>query len=89
MVLPEARHQLAQHVRHLAVGLITNDQFDYATIEFLAGQATQDRGLNQVYSEAWCLYDDLWSYKLRGRNSLSKPLRHDVARWIMFLYYCG
>lgn len=75
-----ARDQLAAQLRHLASGLISNDQFE----EMLA--VSEDRGVREVREAAWMLYTDLREQWLRGKDALAPRSRRAVARWIVFLH---
>lgn len=81
MVDRKARHQLAELLRHLGAGLISNDEF-----ERRCPRGSNDRAVRQVLDEgAWFLYDDLHEHRLTGGYKLSSSDREDVARWILFL----
>jgi hypothetical protein len=76
----EGRNTLAQSLRHLVSGQITNDQFgDAARIE------SDDAAIHAVRDQAWLLYSDLHEHKLSGSNALSKSDRRIAARFILFL----
>jgi len=77
----ESRTKLAELIRHLATGRITNDEFE----DRLSLRST-DPAIWAVFScGAWCLYSDLWEYQLTGKYRLPKDARREVARWILFL----
>src|SRR3954463_10255868 len=81
MIDREARNILAESLRHLASGQITNDQFDDAVwIE------SDDAAVNAVKGAAWYLYSDLREHRLMGSDALSESDRRNVAQFIMFLY---
>lgn len=75
------RDHLAHRLRLLAIGRITNDEFeDSLDLE------SNDPAIWHVFmSGAWMLYSDLHEYKLTGRERLSKECRRNVARVIVFL----
>jgi hypothetical protein len=78
----ESRTKLSELIKHLAVGQITNDEFEDRLL--LLGFA--DPAVWEVFSSsAWCLYSDLREYRLSGKYRLPKAARRDVARWILFL----
>jgi hypothetical protein len=80
MIDIEGRNTLAQSLRHLVSGLITNDQFeDAARIE------SDDAVIHAVRDQAWLLYSDLHEHKLSGSDAVSKSDRRIVARLILFL----
>src|SRR5260221_9704596 len=81
MIDKAARTQLAESLRHLAAGVISNDEF-----EKRRPRKSQDVAVRQVFSEgAWFLYDDLREHRLIGKDKLSDSARTDLARWIVFL----
>jgi hypothetical protein len=72
---------LAELIRSLVAGRITNDVFEKAV-----PRHSKDSAVGAVYADgAWGLYDDLREHRLKGRWRLSKANRHEVARWILFL----
>lgn len=76
----EARRRLAELSRHLASGLITNDEF--------AGEVRigKEPGLHDVHFYGiWPLYDDLIAHRLKGKWALTSEGRAWVARIILFL----
>lgn len=75
-----ARAQLAEALRQLASGLITNDQFE-DRVEFDPG----DPATYELYRFAWGFYDDLSAHRMRGRHRLSKAQRQVFARCVLFL----
>lgn len=81
MVDRKSRRQLAELLRHLVAGLITNDEF-----EARCPWGSNDPAVRQVRDEgAWFLYDDLREHRLTGNHKLSSGDRENVARWIVFL----
>jgi len=76
-----ARTAMAEALRHLAAGRISNDQF----VERL-GLASRDAAVTEIHlNGAWYLYDDTREHRLTGRQRLDGEARHEVARWILFL----
>jgi hypothetical protein len=82
MVDRERRDQLAGAIRRLTAGLITNDEFEAATI---ASERSQDTAIRSLRQAAWSLYDDRRAHRLEGRCRLGKAERRELARWIIFL----
>ena len=77
----EARNRLAEGIRHLAAGVITNWEFEDRSISY-----STDPAIRAVYSSgAWFLYHDIMRYRLRGRYRLSPAVRREAARWVLFL----
>ena len=97
MVDIERRKKLAFHLRHLSVGLISNDDFE----NNLADEVTNGWLPEQYYRSkkakmddpiiipmlelCWGLYDDTRSHKLKGRDKLSDESLKIIARCILFL----
>jgi len=80
MIDPRSRTVLARCLRHLAAGVITNDEF-----ERRVPHHSGDRAVEAISKAAWFLYDDLGERRLRGRHRLAKSERESVARCILFL----
>lgn len=77
-----ARNRLAESMRALASGLISNDEFEDKRLPHSAN----DTAIFEVYSNgAWSLYSDLQEYRLSGRHKLDSKSRSEVARWVLFL----
>lgn len=82
MVDREARNKLAEAMRALAAGLITNDEFEDQRLP----HSKDDPAISEIYSKgAWLLYSDLEEYRLVGINRLDEKTKSIVARWILFL----
>jgi hypothetical protein len=80
MIDREARTKLAELIRHLVAGLITNDEFDDRR------PISTDAAIWEVFHwGAWHLYSDLGEYRLIGKYRLPKEGRREVSRWILFL----
>lgn len=76
----EGRRRLAELSRHLAAGLITNDEFVDAV------PSSSERGLHDVHVYGiWPLYDDIVTHRLTGKWALTPEGRAWVARIILFL----
>ena len=80
MVDRESRTQLAELIRHLVSGRLTNYEF-----EDRLPRSTDPAIWEVSLSGAWCLYSDLWQYRLIGKYRLPEEARHEAARWILFL----
>lgn len=75
-----ARNQLAQALRALAAGLITNDEFE-ERIPF-----SNDPAIWHIHVDGvWGLYSDLWEYRLKGKHRLEPQAKAAVARCVLFL----
>lgn len=81
MIDRAGRSRLAESLRHLASGQITNDQFEDA-----AWIDSDDAVIDAVKWQAWMLYSDLHEHKLTGSDAVSKSDRRVVARFILFLH---
>lgn len=98
MVDTERRKKLAFHLRHLSVGLITNDEFEDNLSEdvtngwlpeqyYRAKEAILDDQIIQPMLElCWGLYDDTRQYKLTRSDKLSNESLKVIARCILFLH---
>ena len=81
MIDRTARTRLAEAIRSLAAGQITNDQF-----EELVSQKSADPAIREIFANgAWCLYSDTSEYRLAGRYRLPDGAKTEVARWVLFL----
>jgi hypothetical protein len=75
-----ARKALAEAVRHLGSGQITNDEFESRI------PRTTETNLHEVLSNGvWPLYDDLHQHKLSGSYALIPEGRTWIKRIILFL----
>jgi hypothetical protein len=75
-----ARRRLAELIRHLAAGRITNFEFDDAVPQ------SQDRAVHSIYRNGlWPLYDDLQCHRMTGKWTLTPQERGWMARIILFL----
>ena len=98
MIDTERRKKLAFHLRHLSVGLITNDDFESNLMEdvtngwlpeqyYRAKEAKFDDHIIQPMLElCWGLYDDTRQHKLKGFDKLSDESLKIIARCILFLH---
>ena len=75
-----SRSRLAELLRSLASGAITNDEFEALIPE------SSDKAIYEVFfNGGWTLYCDMREYKLKGKYALEKVVKKEVARWILFL----
>lgn len=80
MIDRRARNKLAELLRSLASGQITNDEFEDSIPE------SEDKAIIEVFSNGgWCLYSDMKEYKLKGKDALEKVVKKEIARWVLFL----
>jgi len=98
MVDRERRRKLAFHLRHLSVGLISNDDFESNLMDdvtngwlpeqyYRAKEAKFDDQIIQPMLElCWGLYDDTRNHKLKGSDKLSAESLKIIARCILFLH---
>jgi len=81
MIDRNARDRLAEAIRHLAAGTITNVEFGERALS-----SSADPAVHAVFlGGPWFLYHDLASYRLKGAHRLSPAVRREAARWILFL----
>ncbi|HEX3837719.1 MAG TPA: hypothetical protein VHW25_12210 [Steroidobacteraceae bacterium] len=79
-----ARRRLAQGIRHLANGRITNDEFEDQYGH--AAATSTDPGVRGVFWQgAWLLYSDFTTTRYAGAHRLPRDTRRHIARWIVFL----
>jgi hypothetical protein len=98
MIDIERRRKLALHLRHLSIGLISNDTFesnmmDDVTKGWLPEQYYRDKGIKSddliiapMAKLSWSTYSDLKNHKLTGSYQLPKESLKIVARCILFLH---
>ena len=80
MIDRSARNKLAELLRGLASGLISNDEFEDSIPE------SEDKAINEVFfNGGWMLYSDMKEYKLKGKDALERVVKEEVARWVLFL----
>ena len=80
MIDRSARNKLAELLRSLAAGLITNDEFEDSIPE------STDRAITEIFSNGgWLLYSDLKEYKLKEKCQLEAVVKKEVAKWVLFL----
>jgi hypothetical protein len=80
MIDRAGRAALAEHLRRLASGRLTNAEFDSVRLDH-----SDDEALVAVGHAGWSLYDDFFVYRLRGRRALTSETLDAVARCILFL----
>jgi hypothetical protein len=81
MIDRSSRNRLAESIRHLVTGQITNDEFvDRAPDESF------DPAVGHLWDWAHSFYSDDDCYRLRGPHAIPRQFRVDVARAIVFLY---
>lgn len=98
MIDKPRRKRLALHLRHLATGQITNDDFESSVMDevtygwlpeqyYRAKEAkSDDRVIQPILEFGWTLYDDLSQHKLTKQHQLPPEQRKDIARYILFLH---
>jgi hypothetical protein len=84
MIDRSSRDRLAELLRHLICGQMTNDDFSDTASNVAYG--SEDRAVRVIYESADGLYDDLWTYRLRGAQRLSDDVRRQFSIAAMFLY---
>jgi hypothetical protein len=80
MVDNESRSLLAENIRHLVAGIITNYEFEESTF----GAKTDDGVIKDLIDVIWTQYDDLKEHKL-DVDTLSQEDYKTFARFILFL----
>src|SRR5688500_11324589 len=98
MVDIERRKKLALHLRHLSVGLISNDDFEDRIMDDVTNgwlpeqyhrvkeEKSDDPIIKPMLELSWCLYNDTMRHKLIGRHKLNEEQLKDIARFILFLH---
>jgi len=77
----DSRNALAEAIRALASGAISNFEF-----ETRIPTRSLDPAIDAVFSGgAWFLYSDLSEYRLIGRHRLPRTAKSEIARWVLFL----
>lgn len=80
MIDHRARKRLAERLRHLVTGQMTNDAFEDAAVR------TKDMAVREIeWRLAWPHYDDMHEHTLKGEFALTDGVRRDFARAILFL----
>ncbi|WP_243472124.1 hypothetical protein [Winogradskyella sp. MH6] len=98
MIDLERRKKLALHLRQLSTGQISNDDFeerimDDVTYGWLPEQyyrskesKCDDKIIRPILEFSWCLYNDTYNHKLKGKHELTEGQIKDIARLILFLH---
>jgi len=80
MIDRKARNHMAERLRHLAAGVMTNYRFESLR------RRSKDTVIWDLEERlAWPCYDDLHEHCLTGGHALSYGYRRDFARAILFL----
>ncbi len=80
MIDRSARNKLAELLRSLAAGIITNDEFEDSIPE------SSDSAISEVFFKGgWLLYSDMKEYKLKEKDALELIVKKEVAKWVLFL----
>lgn len=80
MIDHRVRRNLAERLRHLVTGQMTNDAFEDTA------KLSKDRAIQEIeWRLAWPNYDDLHEHTLKGEFALTDGIRKDFARAILFL----
>ncbi|QDU58591.1 hypothetical protein Pan181_48300 [Aeoliella mucimassa] len=79
------RDQLAQELRQLVTGKLSNDDFDDSYYD--AYRQSSDPAVREVAQFGWSLYssDVLWPYSLKGWHKVSEATRQRAAHAVLFL----
>jgi len=81
MIDNDARVTLAENIRHLVAGVISNDEFKKRI-----PLNSPDPAIQAIFfGGAWQLYSDFQTMFLRDTHRASKSVRINSARWILFL----
>jgi len=97
MIDLERRRTLALNLRHISVGLISNDDFESNVADTVSDgwlpeqyhrskkAKTDDAAIVPILELSWGLYSDLESRKLKGKYKLDDETLRIIARCILFL----
>jgi hypothetical protein len=99
MIDKERRRKLSFHLRHLSVGLITNDAFEEAMMDEVSDgwlpeqyyrskkvkEESEDLIIKPMLELCWGLYDDTRQHKLIESTKLTDDALKIIARCILFL----
>lgn len=80
MIDRKSRNKVAEVLRHLISGKITNFDFEGAI------PSSDDPAISAIEDSAWCFYDDFREHKLKDEWALPEKTRKTVVRWILFLH---
>ena len=80
MIDRTARENLAERLRQLASGAVTNFTFERKTVH------SKDKAVGEIeWVLAWPTYDDFHEHRLVGKWKLPATARRDFARAVIFL----
>jgi hypothetical protein len=80
MIDRRARNRLAERLRHLAAGQMTNDAFEDSAVR------TKDIAVREIeWRLVWPHYDDMHEHRLTSEFALTDGIRRDFARAMLFL----
>ena len=81
MIDRASRNALAEAIRALAAGVISNFEF-----EKRVPLQSPDPAIDALFSGgAWFLYSDLSEYRLIDKHRLPRAATSEIARWVLFL----
>ena len=85
MIDRHQRDQLAQELRKLVTGKLSNDDFDDSYYDKYCGSS--DPAVREVARFGWCLYssDVLWPYYLKGRHKVNAETMRRATHSVLFL----
>ena len=83
MVDRAARNRMAELLRHLITGKLTNDEYDNAWHELMP--CADDAVVWLHVNGAWFLYSDVREHRLVGRYAPTAETRRLIARAVLFL----
>ena len=85
MISRTDRNRLAENLRHLATGQITNREFEESCEQSVIG-SSGDPAISEIeHRLVWPQYDDFHRHTLSGEHALTDGIRKDFARAILFL----
>lgn len=77
------RDLLAEKLRHLVNGRITNDGFEAGTLDDFVDST--DPGVKEIWSFGWSLYPDWETCRLQGERAVPEETRERAKRAVVFL----
>ena len=98
MIDSSRRKILAFHLRQLSTGQISNDEFEERVMEDVSygwipeqyyrakESENDDPAIRPILEYSWCLYDDSFNHKLKGKHQLTSEQCKEIARLILFLH---
>lgn len=75
------REKLAEALRHLATGQISNDEYEDRT-----ELRSSDIAVGEIWRAGWGMYSDLRTHRLTGKDALTAETKEVIARCILFLH---